>query len=67
MEMMDNQNKRKTNLHKGFLASSLQMEILSLQSLLTSVNEGEWSEDFYIRESLKMSMSNLKGLIKFLS
>ena len=54
-------------LNKDFASRCLKMEIQCLQGLLKNVENQEWPGDSYMTESLKMSMVNLEGLIKFLS
>ena len=58
---------RPSSLHKDFVSRSLDAEVQFLEDLLRKVEQSEWPEDSYIRESLKISMSNIKGLIKYLS
>jgi len=58
---------RPASLHKDFIARSLGSEVQFLEDLLKRIEQPQWPEDSYIKESLKMSRENLKGLIKYLS
>ena len=59
--------KKPSSLNKDFVCRCLKSEAQFLLGLLKTAEQSERPEDEYIEEALKISVGNLKGLIKFLS
>jgi len=59
--------KNPSRLHKDFVCRCLKSEAQFLFGILKTAEQSESPEDGHIKEALKISVVNLKGLIKFLS